>query len=170
MSNDDGTQGPAGPAGPAGKAGEAGNAGREGVAGHIGLPGSVGEQGEPGAAGEQGIAGTAGPRGHVGPALTRRQLVTGASLVLFVFLLLSVRQEIQQRSISHNQQTITDNQRTTDERIYRQCVALNVGTARQNVLIDAAIATERRLPAPDQQRITDLTKFKLKPLDCGLPP
>lgn len=168
--SDQGPVGPAGPAGPAGKAGEAGNVGREGLAGHIGLPGEIGEQGEPGTAGEQGTAGIAGPRGHAGPALSGWQKVVGVVFVVAVFALLSARQEIQQRSISRNQQTITHNQQVTDERIYRQCVALNVGTTRQNALLDAAVAAERRLPVPDQQRIKDLTQFKLTALDCGPPP
>jgi Collagen triple helix repeat (20 copies) len=164
-----GSTGPQGETGVAGRQGEAGVSGRQGEAGHIGHAGWTGEQGVQGEAGETGAAGARGVRGHAGPGLTRRQLVAGFALVLFVFVVLSFRQEVQQRSISHNQQMIRHNQEVTDQRMYRQCVALNAGTTRQNGLIDAAIAAEKRRPQPDLQRISDLSRFKLALLDCGPP-
>jgi hypothetical protein len=157
-----GSTGPQGETGVAGRQGEAGVSGRQGEAGHIGHAGWTGEQGEQGQAGETGAAGIRGARGHAGPALTRRQLIAGGALVLFVFIVLSIRQEVQQRSIGRNQQEIRHN-------LYTQCAALNVGATRQNGLIDSAIAAERRRPQPDLQRIRDLTRFKVPMLNCGPP-
>jgi hypothetical protein len=157
-----GSAGPQGETGVSGRQGEAGVSGRQGEAGHIGLSGETGEQGAQGQAGEAGTAGLRGARGHAGPALTRRQLIAGAALVLFVFVVLSIRQEVQQRSIGRNQQEIRHN-------LYTQCAALNVAATRQNGLIDSAIAAERRRPDPDQQRIRDLTRFKVPMLVCGQP-
>jgi len=160
--DDRGPTGPQGEAGTTGPQGETGVTGRQGEAGNIGPSGETGGQGEQGQTGEAGTAGLRGARGAAGPALTRRQRIAGAALVLFVFVVLSVRQEIQQRSIGRNQQDLRHN-------LYTQCLALNVGATRQNGLIDSAIAAERRRPQPDLQRIKDLTGFKVPRLGCGTP-
>ena len=91
----------------------------------------------------------------------RTQLFT-AVVVLFLAAV-TVRTEVQQRQIGRNQQQIERTQ-------YAQCVLRNEGTARQNVLIDSAIAAEKRRPKPDQKRIHDLIDFRGPILDCGARP
>ena len=91
----------------------------------------------------------------------RTQLFT-AVVVLFL-LAVTVRTEVQQRQI-------VDNGRRIERTQYDQCTLRNEGTARQNVLIDSAIAAERRRPKPDQKRIHDLTDFKQPVLNCGARP
>lgn len=142
-----------------------------------GPPGAQGEPGVAGQAGEPGHTGTPGRRGRAGPALSAGRVLALAGFVVFVFMVLAGRQEIQQRSIARaqlrldqQQQQITHNLDLIRQTQYDQCQLRNEGTARQNALIDSAIAAERRKPAPDRKRIADLTAFKGVLLNCGTPP
>lgn len=90
--------------------------------------------------------------------------------VAFAFLVVSVRTELQARQIRAAQAQIAQNQARIVRLQFEQCAARNVATARQNTLLDSAIAAERRRPVPDLRRVRDLTDFKAALLNCGPSP
>lgn len=115
------------------------------------------DNGDP--AGEAGVPGRHG----AGLPLTRLQVLALAFFVVFAFVVLSVRTELQQRQIRSNSVRIAQTQ-------YDQCQLRNQGTRRQNGLINAAIDAEKRKPKPDPKRIQDLTNFLGATPDCGSRP
>jgi hypothetical protein len=92
----------------------------------------------------------------------RRSYLISAAIV-FVFALLAVRTEIQQRQTSFNSDQIARTQ-------YEQCVTRRQATLKQNGLIDVEIAAEKREPAPDMRRVRDLENSKGGISDCGRRP
>lgn len=151
-----------GEAGVAGRQGEAGVSGPQGEVGREG-PVGIGVPGKPGKPGMPGPAGRPGGRGREGRGLTNTQVTAVFLFVVVAFLVLSIRSEFQQRRIDRNSHMIAVTQ-------YEQCQLRNAGTRRQNMLIDSAIAAEKRKPKPDVKRIEDLTNFRGATPDCGPKP
>lgn len=127
--------------------------------------------------GRAGETGAPGGGGTQVPVLSRRRALALAAVVVFAWIVLAVRSEVQQHAILRNQQQIresqvriAENQRQIARTQYDQCALRNVGTRRQNALLDSAIAAEKRRATPDPKRIKDLTDFKGTLLDCGSPP
>lgn len=170
------TDGERGERGRTGLTGDTGTAGREGAAGYVGPQGEAGvpgRQGEAGVSGRQGEAGTAGltgARGQTGRAFTRLQALALFAVVVAAFAVVSVRTELITRQLRDQQRQVGVNQTHITQLQYTQCTLRNNGTVRQNALIDSAIAAERRKPAPDLQRIEDLSAFKQPTVTCGKPP
>jgi hypothetical protein len=105
-----------------------------------------------------------------GVVMTSRRMLVIFAVVVVAFTAVAFRTEINQRGIARNQQEIGRNARLLQRVVYDQCTVRNQGTARQNVLIDSAIAAERRKPAPDEKRLKDLTDFRGVIVDCGRRP
>lgn len=148
MSTDEEIIGPRGPRGTEGATGATGRAGAEGARGR---------QGEEGEQGEQGMQ----------SKVTRNQLLVIFLLLVLAFSLLATRAEINQRAINRNAAEIRENAAEIALLVYQECQTRNATAGRQIALIDAAIAAEKRKPAPDQKQIADLTKFKPVIVDCG---
>jgi hypothetical protein len=112
---------------------------------------------------ERGPVGRTGARGESGVGLSDRRLLVIFAVTVVAFTAVAFRTEVNQRAISRNATRI-------EQVVYAQCVLRNEGVTRQNVLIDSAIAAERRRPKPDAKRLHDLTEFKGAIVDCGRPP
>ncbi len=95
--------------------------------------------------------------------LFRAQMLTIFAVVTIAFTTIAVRTEIQQRQINANSRRLS-------QVVYAQCMVQSQTAARQIVLIDSAIAAERRKPRPDTKRLADLEKFRPSPINCGRKP
>jgi CHASE3 domain sensor protein len=95
--------------------------------------------------------------------MSRSRTLALFAFVVFAFFVVAVRSEINARAIKDSGREIARTQ-------YDQCAARNEVIGRQNGLLDAAIAAEKRRPTPDSQRIRDLIQFKDDILDCGRRP
>jgi hypothetical protein len=95
--------------------------------------------------------------------VTRLQLLAIFLLVVVAFSIVALRTEVQQRQISRNAAKLA-------QVVYTQCATQDQTNARQVILLDSAIAAERRKPKPDAKRIADLEKFKPDRINCGRKP
>ena len=88
------------------------------------------------------------------------------ALFLFVvvaFAVVSARTEIQQRQINVNARRLA-------VLSYAQCQIRAEAANRQRILINSAIAAEKRKPKPDAKRIKDLEDFRPAVENCGPKP
>lgn len=98
-----------------------------------------------------------------GTPLSRRAGFAWFVVTVVAFAAVAFRTEVQAKQIIRNQHRIVQIQ-------YDQCSLRNEGVVRQNGLLDAAVAAERRRATPDQRRIRDLQQFKTAVADCGPAP
>lgn len=108
-----------------------------------------------------------GPRPRRTITVPLRAVAAVAVFVLVANLVGAWLLERQQDQLLRQQQQIRRNQQTIAVTQWDQCQIRNDGVQRQNNLLDAAVAAERRRPVPDPQRIVDLTRFKGNLADCG---
>lgn len=133
---------------------------------HVG----VGATGRSGERGKQGDHGQDGQDGKTGPALlTRYQTAVTIIFILFMFLLLAWRSEV-------NAGHIRDGVHQAERNRYDECLGRNANLVKLNALYSGLVKIERKNPFVNQsaaaaktvQRRIDLyTSNKLTVVDCG---
>lgn len=100
----------------------------------------------------------------------RRLLREVAVVMLAALVVLAIPIMVNRVAVNHARDDARQNSRAIQVLLYTQCTDRNATTTRQNVLIDRAIAAEKRRPKPNPATLKSLKDFKGTLSDCGAKP